>query len=212
MNRKKYLILSGALLCFVFITVNVIGSLNTGEPLAVDTVIREGILGLRCRILNVIMTIITYMGNSETIIFICIALLFFKKTRTELGVPLTVTISLSSILHTAIKLAVQRPRPPVTDFIISQGGYSFPSGHSCSALVFYGLFAYLIIHMPVDKTVGKVAAVCGIALAAAIGFSRIYVGVHYPTDVLGGWSLGIVVLTTAITIIEWLKKPVMPVK
>lgn len=202
MSVKKIVVLSGALLCFAFITFNVISTMAAGETLAFDIIIRSTVISWRNEILNPILTDITYLGNPNTIIFFCIVLLFFKKTRLEYGMPLGIAVSCSATIQTIIKVIVHRPRPPVENFLILQGGFSFPSGHSCSGLVFYGLFAYLLLYTTVDKTVYKTVGILFIVLAIIIGLSRIYVGVHYPTDVLGGWSLGLAILTVAISIIE----------
>lgn len=202
MSVKRIVVLSGALLCFAFITFNVISTMTTGETLVFDTVIRNTVIGFRNELLNPILTGVTYLGNPNTIIFFCIALLFFKKTRVEYGMPLGITVSCSATIQTIIKVIVHRSRPPVENFLILQGGFSFPSGHSCSGLVFYGLFAYLLFHTTVDKTVHKIVGHLFIVLILVIGFSRIYVGVHYPTDVLGGWSLGLAILMVSISVID----------
>ncbi|MHC1723378.1 MAG: phosphatase PAP2 family protein [Aminipila sp.] len=207
MNKKRTFIFSGALLCFAFIAFNVINSMAAGEPLVFDIVIRNTIIDLRNEFLNPILTGVTYLGNPNTIIFFCIVLLFFKKTRVEYGMPLGIAVSCSSTIQTIIKIIVHRPRPPVENFLILQGGFSFPSGHSCSGLVFYGVFAYLLFHTAVDKTVHKVIGRLFIILLIVIGISRIYVGVHYPTDVLGGWSLGLAILMVAISVIDRWKHP-----
>nr|WP_315021272.1 phosphatase PAP2 family protein [uncultured Aminipila sp.] len=207
MSVKRIVVLSGALLCFAFITFNIISTMATGQPLVFDTVIRGTVISWRNELLNPILTGVTYLGNPNTIIFFCIVLLFFKKTRVEYGMPLGIAVSCSATIQTTIKVIVHRPRPPVENFLILQGGFSFPSGHSCSGLVFYGLFAYLILHTAVDKTVYKIIGNLFIALVLVIGFSRIYVGVHYPTDVLGGWSLGLAILMVAISVIDRWKSP-----
>lgn len=203
-KNRKYIII-GALVCFVFILFNVMNSMAQGKPLIFDTIVRSAIIGCRNEILNPILIHITYLGNAKTIILFCTVLLLYKKTRIEYGLPLAIADSCSATIQTIIKVIVHRPRPPVENFLISQGGFSFPSGHSCSGLVFYGLFAYLLFHTAVDKTVHKVLGISFIALFLVIGVSRIYIGVHYPTDVLGGWSLGLAILTTAIWVLNKLE-------
>ncbi|QAT41741.1 phosphatase PAP2 family protein [Aminipila luticellarii] len=205
MNKKRIFIFSGAIVIFAFIWFYVSRSMAEGKPLIFDTIVSSAIIGFRNEFLNEILTGITYLGNSKTIIFFCVILLFFKRTRIEYGMPLAIAASCSSAIHTFVKIMVHRPRPPVENFLISQGGFSFPSGHSCSGLVFYGLFAYLIFHNAVDKTVHKVMGTLFIILFIAIGISRIYVGVHYPTDVLAGWALGLSILMVTIEILERLR-------
>lgn len=206
MVNKKVLTLSGALLCFAFISFYVFNSMISDEALLFDTAIRNFIIGLRNDLLNPIIIGITYLGNSKTIIFICLVFIILKKTRFKIGIPLSITVSCSWIIQTIIKEVVERARPPVENFLIIQGGYSFPSGHSCSGLVFYGFLIYLVLHTAVDKTVYKIFKNVLIILILLLGLSRIYVGVHYPTDVIAGWSLGVAILTIAICILEKLRE------
>ncbi|QIB67940.1 phosphatase PAP2 family protein [Aminipila butyrica] len=206
MNKKRIFILCGALLGFLSIAFAVINAKQSGIPLAFDTIVRSAIIGCRNPLLNPLLIAITYLGNSLTIVFFCIILLFFKGTRMNYGFPLSIAASCSATIQTIIKWLIQRPRPPVENFLISQGGFSFPSGHSCSGLVFYGLFAYLLFHTPVDKSVYKVLGTGCILLFLCIGISRIYVGVHYPSDVMGGWLLGLAIWTVAVTVVDKFRK------
>ena len=160
-----------------------------GRPLSIDTAVREAVLSWRSPALSAVLIPITYLGNSATIIFFCIVPLFFKRTRMRLGVPLTIGAGCSASIQTMIKVTVVRPRPEAASFLIEQGGWSFPSGHACTGLMFYGLLAFLLLSGACGRPL-RGAAAAGLCLAAAIGFSRIYVGVHYPTDVLAGWCLG----------------------
>jgi undecaprenyl-diphosphatase len=177
----------------------------TGKVLVFDTVIRTFVLASRNDLLTSILVPITYLGNSQIIIIICTILLFLKNSRRKYGFPLAITTCISVTIQTFIKVTVHRPRPDLVDFLISQGGYSFPSGHSCTGLVFYGLFAFLVLHNIKDRKVARTMAAGFICLFLLIGVSRIYVGVHYPTDVLGGWSLGTAILMTAISVIIKMK-------
>lgn len=188
--------------CFTLIAYFVRHSLYENQPMAFDTIIRETLIGLRGNILNHMMVGITYLGNSQNIIFICMILLFLARSRRIYGFPLAITACFSVTIQTLAKVAIQRPRPDLSQFLITQGGYSFPSGHSCTGLVFYGLFAYLALHNVKDRKLARSIAAAFICLIILIGISRVYVGVHYPTDVLGGWSLGISILMVAIEIID----------
>lgn len=206
MSKKRKIILGGALLCFAFIAFTVIRAMYEGQPVYFDTVVRNTIISWRNSILNPILIGITYLGNSQTIIMFCVVLLLFKRTRAEYGIPLSITSACSATIQTVIKGIVERPRPPVENFLISQGGFSFPSGHSCTGIVFYGLLAYLLFHTDVDNYVYKIMSRGCIVLFLMIGCSRIYVGVHYPTDVLGGWALGTVILMVALCIIDKIRE------
>lgn len=148
--------------------------------------------------LTAILTIITYLGNWQIITSACILLLFFSGTRRAWGIPLALGAVVSVVCYEALKRMFERPRPDVSLHLINQGGYSFPSGHALTAMVFYGLVITLICRHRKPGWLKRVLIALFTALIFFIGFSRIYLGVHYPTDVLAGWSLGLC-LTLAFT-------------
>ena len=95
-----------------------------------------------------------------------------------------------------------RARPDEAIHLVEQGGYSFPSGHSVSSVIVYGLLLYLIrTHCKNEKLKTALSAVCT-CLMLLIGPSRLYVGVHWATDVLCGMLIGAAILAIAISILE----------
>lgn len=103
--------------------------------------------------------------------------------------------------NSLIKLVIQRPRPDTTyAAAIKWKSFSLPSGHAYDAVAFYGLLAYLAYKYLPQPWGGIVAALL-VVLAILIGISRVYLGAHYPTDVLVGWAFGGLVLWLIITYI-----------
>jgi undecaprenyl-diphosphatase len=98
-------------------------------------------------------------------------------------------LALAELLRISLATAVARPRPPRADWLAYASGYAFPSGHTTtSALLAIGLAAALLTRS--QRPLARAAAVLGPALwAVAVGVDRIYLGVHWPTDVLAGWLL-----------------------
>ena len=95
-----------------------------------------------------------------------------------------------TILNQLLKRLLQRPRP--TEFrIIEETGYSFPSGHSMVSMAFYGYLIYLIYRFVKNKYLKWISIVLLSLLICLIGISRIYLGVHYTSDVLGGFLISI---------------------
>lgn len=124
------------------------------------------------------------------------AALVWRRGRGRLAVFLVATTLGGGLLDTIVKVVVDRPRPSLIDPVATAHGKSFPSGHAMSSTVGYG--ALLLVFLPIVAPRLRVLAITGVAaLLAAIGFSRLALGVHYITDVLGGYVLGLAWLATS---------------
>lgn len=167
-----------------------------------DDTIRYWVYGHRTPFLSAVMIPITYAGNWQSVVAIGLCLLLVPKTRKHIGVPFAVISLSSTVIYKAVKSLFERPRPELAVRLIEQGGFSFPSGHSMNCIVCYGLLIYLVRRYCPNRKAANALTVFFGALILLIGISRVYVGVHFPTDVLGGWSLGLAFLLTAITILE----------
>jgi undecaprenyl-diphosphatase len=174
----------------------------TGKAVVFDTAVSTWFYSLRADWLTQPVKSITYLGNWQTVTLICVVLLFFRETRKKYGYAAAATVILVTRLNSTIKSIFQRPRPDVSLHLIEQGGYSFTSGHAITSWVFYGLLIYLIrkhVKSPPEKNLLTGLMILPMAL---IGLSRIYLGVHYPTDVLGAWLLGTALLVVVIVIYD----------
>lgn len=136
------------------------------------------------------------------------------RGRRRLGLYLVVTVVGGGLVDSAVKLAVNRPRPDLSTPLAHAIGKSFPSGHAMSSTVTYG--ALLLIFLPALPKVWRLVAIAGTtALLLVIGLSRLMLGVHFVSDVLGGYVLGLawlVGVTAAFSIwrTETGKQPVHP--
>lgn len=199
--RKNYIrigIIGGALLCFAYLACLV----TVGNPKPFDDAVRYWAYGHRGPMLNTILITITYLGNWQSITLLGLGLLFFSKTRKDIGLPFAVVSLSSTVLYKLVKSAFARPRPELSVRLIEQGGFSFPSGHSMNGIVCFGILIYLIRRYCKNKRLANLLTVLLGLLIFMIGLSRVYVGVHYPTDILAGWSLGAAYLTISIIILE----------
>ena len=117
------------------------------------------------------------------------------------GVAGAFTILLASLLNSLLKITIARDRPELLEPIIVERGFSFPSGHSALGMVAYGVLAVLISRSRLPARVRVAIVVALGVLVGLIGISRIWLGVHYPTDVLAGWTAGgvIVLIYAALT-------------
>lgn len=89
-----------------------------------------------------------------------------------------------------IKSLVVRARPDIVPHLVNVGGYSFPSGHATSSAIVYLTLASLAGQVTPDRAARRYLLVVAVMLVGAIGCSRVYLGVHWPSDVLAGWSFG----------------------
>ena len=132
---------------------------------------------------------ITNFGGPIFLSTICIILFIIIKNK-KIGLSIIMNIAIIAILNQVLKRILQRPRP--TEYrIIEETGYSFPSGHSMVSMAFYGYLIYLIYKYIKNKYVKCIAIVLLSILICSIGISRIYLGVHYTSDVLGGFLISV---------------------
>ena len=137
--------------------------------------------------------ITNFGGVIWLLIFSTILFIFIKNKK--IGICIYANLFLSGALNQILKRIVQRPRP--TEFrLIDESGYSFPSGHSMVSVAFYGFILYLVIKNVKNKYFKYIASLVIILLMVLIPISRVYLGVHYPSDVIGGalFSLGYLLL------------------
>lgn len=135
--------------------------------------------------------VVSFLGKPSFLAVVCIVVGVFllRRGRIHLAVYLASTTLLGGLVDIWVKTAVDRNRPSLEAPVASASGASFPSGHAMSAAVAYG--ALLLILMPLVPTHRRTLAITGTAaLVLAIGFTRLALGVHYITDVLGGFALG----------------------
>lgn len=166
-----------------------------------DLSVQDAFFSLRNDVLNSIVIVLTHCGDTVTIIVLC-AILLLLPSRLKYGVPVSAAALTGLAIYKPMKHIFLRARPDQAFHLVEQGGYSFPSGHSVTSVIVYGLLVYLIRkHCKNQKLKNLLTAVCS-AFALLIGPSRIHVGVHWPTDVLCGWLIGGGVLLLAITVLE----------
>ena len=132
---------------------------------------------------------ITNFGGAIILIVLAFMLFIFIKNK-KIGVSIISNLAIITVLNQLLKRIVQRPRP--TEFrIVEESGYSFPSGHSMVSMAFYGYLIYLIYKYVKNKYLKWISIILLSILICFIGISRIYLGVHYTSDVLGGFFISI---------------------
>ncbi|WP_226643738.1 phosphatase PAP2 family protein [Mesobacillus subterraneus] len=175
----------GSLLCFIMMSYLV----QADHLVIFDKTVIDMVQGHEAGVLTAAMKFFTYIGSTRLMIILTIPiflfLFFVLRLRGEILIFLAV-VYITPILNRLLKLYFLRARP---DFhrLIEIGGYSFPSGHAMNAFSFYSILAFLLWrHVPTRP--GRIVVILFSSLMIfAIGISRIYLGVHYPSDIIGGF-------------------------
>lgn len=147
-----------------------------------------------------IFSAITFLANLEfalPLVAIILLILIFKKYQTYIW-PFLFTVISAELVTFIGKLLVRRIRPE--DGALVMLDFSFPSGHATIAVALYGFLAYLLFR----KTKQKIYIFSAFVLILLLGFSRLYLGVHYVTDVIAGYLVGLLALMAGISLREWL--------
>ena len=143
---------------------------------------------------------ITNFGGAIFLIIATIILFILIKNK-KIGFSIISNLVIVTILNQLLKNILQRPRP--TEFrIVEETGFSFPSGHSMVSMAFYGYLIYLIYRYVKNKYLKWTLIVLLSILICTIGISRIYLGVHYTSDVLGGFLISISYLVIYISAVN----------
>lgn len=135
---------------------------------------------------------ITDFGYFPYIFTICIVLLIFYKNKKEL-IHLYVIIMISTSINNILKLVFARPRPMLIP-LVTEKSYSFPSGHAMASMTFYGYLIYMLWNSKLEKKWKIIGSIFLGLLIVTIGYSRIYLNVHYISDVLAGYMISIILL------------------
>ena len=156
---------------------------------------------------NNFMLFITFLGKHQFLIPANLILIFYfwvvkKQTWFSLRV---ITIAISSlVLMLLLKQLFQRKRP-LSPLLKAAKGLSFPSGHAIMAVTFYGLFIYILQHSITIDWLKWFLTIIVFVLIVLIGFSRIYLRVHYASDVAAGFVIGLLWLLLSLTVLKWLE-------
>jgi len=175
--------------------------LSLGALTTFDEATRAAMHSYADPVLTFLMRAVTLLGTQPAIIGItggAAALLFLKDNRDGAWM-ISIALIGAEILEVVLKVQFHRQRPePFFDTVLP-GSYSFPSGHALFSLCVYGLLAWIVA--PRLGGTGRWAVRIGaIALILAIGASRVYLGVHHPTDVIGGYLVSVCWLATLLAI------------
>lgn len=133
--------------------------------------------------------VVTNFGGEYCLIGLSILLLIVIKNK-KIGISIPLNLGLSALLNITLKQILQRPRP-IEYRVIDESGYSLPSGHSMVSMAFYGYLIYFIYKHIENKYIKWSLIILLSILIISIGISRIYLGVHYTSDVIAGFLIAL---------------------
>lgn len=168
------------------------------ESYALDTSILLAIRRIHTTLLDQAMMGITFIGDPSVLFLISLGMgiWLLKQGRRSTAATLGIAVVGAIGLNVWLKHLFGRARPALWKRIVDVGNNSFPSGHAMVSLVIYGLIGYILAtKFPQHR---KLIFICTIILILLIGFSRLYLGVHWPTDVAAGYAAGLVWLIACI--------------
>jgi membrane-associated phospholipid phosphatase len=186
----------------------VAGYLELAEDLALspaiaafDTQLSAVIQSWRAPALTVVFSAATWSASTlvvTAIVLVAVAVLVWRCDHRE-ALLVALIVASGTALGAIAKRVTARPRPPVSNALIGlPTSYSFPSGHTLAALLLWTLIAFVVVRVARHGWVRALAVCGGLALVVLVGTSRVYLGVHWPSDILASWLLGIAWLSATL--------------
>lgn len=190
---QKYFIIAALIGIVPFLYFAVIGYFDWTDVTAQDYKISAFFYKLHNPLRNFVATWITHLADQLTQIgvalVVVVVLFLYRKWRTALWYGLTALFG-AYLLNGFVKEFYQRLRPDQIEPLVEIGGFSFPSGHAMGSVIVYGGILFLVIRSVRSHGVKWFFGIFTGLLILVIGLSRIYLAVHFPSDVMGGFSLG----------------------
>lgn len=195
MTKKKIITVIGLSILFVIISILVI----FGFTNSIDMGFYNFLMNFRCSFLDNYFILITKCGDVSFICGLVLGVILILRNKYSLLYGcLAVDCALTNKI---VKHIIRRDRPDVLK-LIKQGGFSFPSGHSMISMCMYGCLIYVVLKKIKNKYLKWFLVFILSLLIVSVGLSRIYVGVHYLSDVVSGFILGLIILILYIELIN----------
>lgn len=174
-----------------------------------DFVIGQAAVDLRSKAPTGFFRVLTEFGGplySIILLLIVCSVLFFMMKRKDLAIWYFVTVAFGAgVLNKTVKYLFRKPRPSFEHLVV-QGGYSFPSGHAMGSIIIFGGLLFLIYKLTDQESLRWLLSFLIPVFILLIGISRIYLGVHYPSDIIGGYSLGGAWLFVSVEVFQHLRR------
>lgn len=188
---KKYL---KWIICFICLIIFIILGILvlTKKDIFIDSAVYNFISKYITDDLTYVVKYLTHIGSAVVVILITVLTLIIYRNK-KYGIFMAINLIVITILQYILKYTFARIRPLDIN-LIEQPGHSFPSGHALTSLAFYGFIIYLIYTSSLNKKSKSIYIILFLILILVTGCSRIYLGVHFFTDILGGFSFSLAFL------------------
>jgi undecaprenyl-diphosphatase len=164
--------------------------IGRSELSGIDRPIMLFVYQFRTPLFTAIMKWITFFGNTGLIFVVLLAALtLLAKRYLKQALWFLILAGSGGAANAILKMIIARPRPALAP-LIKETDFSFPSGHAMDSLIVYGAIAYLLLQLMPEFRYRALVIPMASLIITAIGFSRVYLGVHYPSDVLAGYLFG----------------------
>lgn len=192
------IIISVALILFaLFFFLRIGTGVISKETFSFDSYIMSYIYEIRNPSITQVMLLFTSLSSKVVFIIISAFIIFYSYAKRKKYILIYLfTIYLGVVINFLLKIFFQRPRPDFS--LIHENSYSFPSGHAMNGFILYITFSYFIFRESNSLKLKILTAVLSVIIILCIGISRIYLGVHYPSDVIAGYFAGFIWLTSVI--------------
>ena len=205
----EFLVATGILLCAIFLFSFIADEIVIENDTLFDARVFNFIASYESPTLTKVVRVITNFGTGFFLIPAYVIIIFYLKTtkKNQEAIMVTIVATVSLLSGWLLKDIFHRTRP-LSPLISGVGGYSFPSGHSLGGFTFSGVLIYLLLRSSIPNYLKWILSFLLILFAFSIAFSRIYLRVHYASDVLGSLLVTIVWLSLCFILLETIEKKV----
>ena len=203
MNKRSIVTLA---ICFAIFLAAVIGfvsladEVHEGETLAFDQSVLQAINTTASPVWDTFYLTVTQLGSVAGIVILTLIGLavFIKKKKYTWAVILAASVAGAAVINLVLKLIFERSRPDLWEQLVTETSYSFPSGHAMIS----SMLAFALIAIAWRTRYRIAVAIAALLFMVLVSFSRLYLGVHYPTDILAGWLVSAAWLFVVLAVVR----------
>ena len=199
-NLPYYVTILGSAIVFVlalYTFIELTDELAENELQRADSAVTTLVLSLRSDSLTVFFSFMTHLGDRYAYVIVTLLIAGFfliKEVSWKFILQTVLVLGLATLSNIGLKRMIGRPRPTI-EHLVSVDTLSYPSGHSMSAMAFYGFLVYLCLRLRISPWLRYGLTSVLVLIILCVGVSRVYLGVHFPSDVAAGFIGGLIWVT-----------------